>query len=78
MKIVNRHTHTHRKDENIIPPWHTSYAGGIITASCFAPVPYYIIYCKLPWPSCSKLMTSLVNVLMNFQKLLPQICQYFC
>ena len=30
-KIVNRHTHTHteRKDENIIPPWHTSYAGGI-------------------------------------------------
>ena len=22
-------THTHRKDENIIPPWHTSYAGGI-------------------------------------------------
>ena len=24
------HTHTQRKDENIIPPWHTSYAGGII------------------------------------------------
>ena len=23
-------TYTHRKDENIIPPWHTSYAGGII------------------------------------------------
>ena len=23
-------THTQRKDENIIPPWHTSYAGGII------------------------------------------------
>ena len=22
-------THTHRKDKNIIPPWHTSYAGGI-------------------------------------------------
>ena len=22
-------THTQRKDENIIPPWHTSYAGGI-------------------------------------------------
>ena len=29
MKIVNRHTHTHRKDENYIPPWHTSYARGI-------------------------------------------------
>ena len=29
-KIVNTHTHTHRKDENIIPPWHSSYAGGII------------------------------------------------
>ena len=24
------HTHTQRKDENIIPPWHTSYAEGII------------------------------------------------
>ena len=22
-------THTHRKDENIIPPWYTLYAGGI-------------------------------------------------
>ena len=22
-------THTQRKDENYIPPWHTSYAGGI-------------------------------------------------
>ena len=34
MKNVNRHTHTHRKDENYIPPWHTwhtSYAGGIKT-----------------------------------------------
>ena len=41
MKIVNRHTHTHthahthththtEKDENIIPPWRPSYAGGII------------------------------------------------
>ena len=28
---TDRHTHTHteRKDKNIIPPWHTSYAGGI-------------------------------------------------
>ena len=34
-KIVNRHTQTHtqRKDKNIIPPWHTSYAGGIIKVS---------------------------------------------
>ena len=23
-------THTHRKDEHYTPPWHTSYAGGII------------------------------------------------
>ena len=23
-------THTHRKDENYLPPWHTSKAGGII------------------------------------------------
>ena len=26
---------------------------------------------------CSKLTTSLVNVLFNFQKLISQICQYF-
>ena len=29
---THTHTHTERKDENIIPPWHTSYAGGIIKA----------------------------------------------
>ena len=28
--LTHTHTHTERKDENIIPPWHTSYAGGII------------------------------------------------
>ena len=27
--------------------------------------------------SCSKLTTSLVNVSLNFQKLISQICQYF-
>ena len=27
--LTDTHTHTHRKDENIIPQWHTSYAGGI-------------------------------------------------
>ena len=25
----NTHTERERKDENIIPPWHTLYAGGI-------------------------------------------------
>ena len=28
-------------------------------------------------PSCSKLTTSLVNVSLNFEKLISQICQYF-
>ena len=28
-------------------------------------------------PGCSKLTTLLVNVSLNFQKLIPQICQYF-
>ena len=28
-------------------------------------------------PGCSKLTTSLVNVSLDFQKLLSQICQYF-
>ena len=28
-------------------------------------------------PGCSKLMTSLVNVLLKFQTLISQICQYF-
>ena len=31
----------------------------------------------LSGPSCSKLTTSLVNVSLNFQKLISQICQYF-
>ena len=30
-----------------------------------------------PGPGCSKLKTSLVNVSLNFQKLISQICQYF-
>ena len=29
--LTDTHTHTERKDETIIPPWHTSYAGGIKT-----------------------------------------------
>ena len=28
-------------------------------------------------PGCSKLTTSLVNVSLNFQKLISLICQYF-
>ena len=31
----------------------------------------------LSGPGCSKLTTSLVNVSLNFQKLISQICQYF-
>ena len=30
-----------------------------------------------PGPGCSKLTTSLVNVSLNFQKLISQICHYF-
>ena len=30
-----------------------------------------------PWPGCSKLMTSLVNVSLKFQTLISDICQYF-
>ena len=30
-----------------------------------------------PGPGCSKLTTSLVNVSLNFQKLISHICQYF-
>ena len=32
---------------------------------------------RRPGPGCSKLTTSLVNVSLNFQKLISQICQYF-
>ena len=28
--LTDTHTQRDRKDENIIPPWHTLYAGGII------------------------------------------------
>ena len=31
----------------------------------------------LSWPGCSKLTTSLVNVLLKFQMLISKICQYF-
>ena len=29
-------------------------------------------------PGCSKLTTSLGTVSLNFEKLISQICQYFC
>ena len=32
---------------------------------------------KCSGPGCSKLTTSLVNVLLKFQTLISQICQYF-
>ena len=32
---------------------------------------------KISGPGCSELTTSLVNVSLNFQKLISQICQYF-
>ena len=32
---------------------------------------------KTTGPGCSKLTTSLVNVTLNFKKLISQICQYF-
>ena len=32
---------------------------------------------RISGPGCSKLTTSLVNVSLNFQKLISQICQYF-
>ena len=30
-----------------------------------------------PWPGCSKQTMSLVNVSLNFQKVISQTCQYF-
>ena len=30
-----------------------------------------------PGPGCSKLTSSLVNMSLNFQKLISEICQYF-
>ena len=39
---THTHSHTHRKDENIIPPWHTSYAGGITTVAARYLDPAYL------------------------------------
>ena len=39
-------------------------------------VPICLPECQ-PGPVCSKQMTSLVNVLLKFQTLISQICQYF-
>ena len=36
------------------------------------------LHCLSSGPSCSKLTMSLVNVLLNFQTFISQICQYFC
>ena len=38
---THTHTHTQRKDENYIPPWHSSYAGGINIKSDFTLHPPY-------------------------------------
>ena len=32
---------------------------------------------KIPGPGCSKIMTLLVNILLKFQTLISEICQYF-
>ena len=37
----------------------------------------YTLNCMFSGPSCSKLTTWLVNVSLNFQMLISQICQYF-
>ena len=42
----------------------------------FSKYTYSPKYC-LSGSSCSKLMTSLVNVLLKFQMLISRICQYF-
>ena len=38
------------------------------------PYPAIVLH---PWPGCSKLMTSLVSVLLKFQTLISEICPYF-
>ena len=38
---------------------------------------FLLVTLPLPGPGCSKLTTSLVYVLLNFQKLVSQISQYF-
>ena len=40
-------------------------------------VSFAVEYIKRPGPSCSKLMKSLVNVSLKFQKLTSEICLYF-
>ena len=39
----------------------------------------HVCYLEIGYVNCNDqgLMTSLVNVLLNFQKLISQICQYF-
>ena len=37
----------------------------------------YLKVSKIHGPGCSKLTMTLVNVSLNFQKLISQICQYF-
>ena len=46
-------------------------------ARCSTSLPYTINLTNTPWPGCSKLTTSLVNVSLKFQMLISEICQYF-
>ena len=38
---------------------------------------YVILVCYIPGPSCSKLMTSLVNISIKFKTFISGICQFF-
>ena len=40
-------------------------------------VSVYFLFSLRSGPGCSKLTTSLVNVSLDFEKLISQICQYF-
>ena len=45
---------------------------------CTGGIPWYNYYIhNKSGPGCSKLTTSLVNISLNFLKLISQICQYF-
>ena len=65
-------------DLEMWPNKHSFCILAIDRSSLYSPISAWIFLRTLSGPSCSKLTTSLVNVWLNFQKLISQICQYFC
>ena len=75
--LTHTHTHTQRKDENYIPPWHTSYAGGIINN---IEQEHHKNYRKISYPLLSnvKFPTRYFKCKRSMPVMVHDICHVIC